>query len=266
MTYQFAEVNGAKLHYEVRGMGQPLVLIHAGIAHLDMWDDQMEAFAGHYRVIRYDLRGEGQSSSPPGVYTDQDDLRGLLASLGLEQAIILGVSNGGRVALNFSLAYPGMVRALILVASALDGYEYQFEDEKTEQQDAAIGAAIEAGNMALAAELETQLWVDGPYRTSDQVDPQVRSKALAMNLHNLSLPPRQSQKQEPGPPALTRLEEVKVPTLVLVGDQDLPDMLAIANLLAARITGAKKVVMPGVAHLPNMEKPEQFNQIILDFL
>ncbi|MCI0527268.1 MAG: alpha/beta hydrolase, partial [Nitrospira sp.] len=229
-------------------------------------DDQMGPFAQHYLVIRYDLRGEGHSSSPPGLYTDHDDLRGLLAYLGLKQAIIMGVSNGGRVAINFALAYPEMVQALVLVASGVDGYEYQYVDEATEQLDAAIDAAMEKGDVALAAELETRLWVDGSNRTPNQVDAQVRSKALAMNFHNLSLPPRQGQKQQPETPAMTRLEEIKAPTLVIVGDQDIPDMQANADLLAARIPGAKKVVIPATAHLPSMEKPPLFNQIVLDFL
>jgi pimeloyl-ACP methyl ester carboxylesterase len=266
MAYQFAEINGARLHYDLRGAGQSLVLIHAGIAHLDMWDDQMDALARHYQVIRYDIRGEGQSASVPGVYTDHEDLRGLLASLGLERAILVGASNGGRIALDFALAYPGMVQALVLVASAIAGYEYQHVDEATEQLDAAIETAMEQGNIPLAAELEIQLWVDGPRRTPDQVDPQVRSKALAMNLHNLSLPSRQGEKQQPEPPMIDRLEEIDVPTLVVIGDQDIPDMLAMADLLAGRIAGAKKVVIPGTGHLPSMEKPEQFNQIVLEFL
>lgn len=265
MTYQFAEINGARLHYDVRGAGRPVVLIHAGVAHLEMWDDQMDALAQQYQVIRYDVRGEGQSAGGPGVYMDHEDLRGLLTYLGLEQAILVGASNGGRIAIDFTLAYPGMVQALVLAAAAVTGYEYQHVDEATEQLDAAIDTATEQGNMALAAELEIQLWVDGPQRTPDQVDPQVRAKALAMNLHNLSLP-RQGEKQQPEPPMIERLEEIKVPTLVVAGDQDIPDMLAMADLLARRIAGAKKVVIPGAGHLLSMEQPDRFNQILLEFL
>jgi pimeloyl-ACP methyl ester carboxylesterase len=266
MVYQFADINGAKLHYEVRGAGRPLVLIHAGIAHLEMWDGQMDAFAGPYQVIRYDMRGEGRSSSPPGLYGDHEDLAGLLAYLGVERATLVGVSKGGGAAINFALAYPARVQALVLVASGLAGYEYQFVDEKTEQEDAAIEAAIERGDVALAAELETRMWVVGPNRTSDQVHPAVWAKALAMNTHNFNRPAAQGQQHKPEVPAINRLEEINLPVLVIVGDQDLPDMLAIADILASRISGAKKVVIPDTAHLPNLEKPELFNQVVLEFL
>jgi len=266
MIYQFAELNGARLHYDIRGAGRPLVLIHAGIAHLEMWDGQVDALAQQYQVIRYDVRGEGQSVDSPGRYTDHDDLRELLTYLGLERVILVGASNGGRIAIDFTLAYPNVVQALVLVASAVTGYEYQYVDEATEQLDAAIDTAMEQGNMALAAELEIQLWVDGPQRTPDQVDPQVRARALAMNLHNLSLSPRRGEKQQPEPPMIERLEEIKVPTLVVAGDQDIPDMLAMADLLARRVAGAKKVVLPGASHMLSVEQPDRFNQIVLEFL
>ena len=266
MTYQFAELNGVKLHYERRGTGQPLVLLHAGIAHLEMWADQMEAFTKRHQVIRYDLRGEGRSDNLSGPYTDHTDLLGLMTELDLDQAILLGASNGGKIALNFSLAYPERVQALILVAAALEGYEYQLVDEETEQKDAAIDDAFERGDIALAAELETQFWFDGLKRSPDQVDPRARARAFEMSAYTFGLPPRRGTKSLPKIPAIERLEEIQMPTLVIVGDQDLPDMQAIAGLLAKRIPNARKVIMPDAAHLPSMEKPEQFNKIVLDFL
>lgn len=266
MTYEFVEIDGAKLHYQVIGRGHPLVLIHAGIAHLDMWDDQVDALAQHYQVIRYDIRAEGKSANPPGVYSDHDDLRGLLQHLGATQAAVLGVSNGGRIAVDFTLAYPEMVSALIPVASGLGGYEFGDLDESTEQKWEAIEAAFEKGDIPLAAELETRFWVDGLNRTPDQLDPAMRAQAVEMSAYTFSLPKRQGDRQALEPAAISRLGEIKVPTLVIVGDQDLPDMLAIADLLAERITGAQKVVLPNTAHLPNMEQPETFNRVVLDFL
>ena len=266
----FAEVNGAKLYYEVMGEGQPLVLIHAGIVDRRMWDDQFGVFAPHYRVIRYDVRGFGYSQTSessthmPITYADHQDLYGLLKFLNIDQAFMLGVSNGGRIALDFTLEYPNMVKALIPVAPGLGGYE--FTDEATEQKDAEADAAHDQGDIAQAVELTLQLWVDGPQRTADQVDPTVRERVREMTTDLCELPEDKNERQRLEPAAISRLAEIRTPTLVLVGDQDVPDMLAIADLLAAGISGAEKVIMLGVAHLPNMEKPEEFNQIVLDFL
>lgn len=261
----FAEVNGARLYYEVRGEGQPLVLIHAGIADRRMWAEQLDTLARHYRVIRYDVRGFGQSrTAVPAAYSDHQDLYGLLRFLDVDRAFVLGVSNGGRIALDFTLTYPQMVAALIPVASALGGYEYT--DEATEQKDAACDEAFARGNIAQAVELNLQLWVDGPQRTAAQVKPEVREQIRLM-LTDLCRQPEDSGERSPlEPPAITRLAEIQAPTLVIIGDQDVPDMLTIADVLAAGIGGAKKVTMSGVAHLPNMEKPDEFNQIVLDFL
>ena len=90
MTYQFAQINGTRMHYDWRGDGHPLVLIHSGVSDLRFWDDQMEAFAAQHRVIRYDVRGHGQTPCPPGDYAYYEDLAALLDHLGVGQAAVLG--------------------------------------------------------------------------------------------------------------------------------------------------------------------------------
>ena len=124
-TRGFAEVNGAKLYYEVMGAGHPLVLLHEGIADSRMYDDQFNAFAQRYRVVRFDLRGFGQSDLPPGdePVALYEDLYGLLALLGIKKTYVLGMSMGGAIALDFTLAHPVMVDALILVAPGVSGYD-----------------------------------------------------------------------------------------------------------------------------------------------
>jgi 3-oxoadipate enol-lactonase len=265
LNLQFADINGTKIHYDVQGTGEPLVLIHAGIAHLGMWDDQMAAFAQHHRVIRYEVRGWGKSEDPPGTYTQHDDLRALLQHLNVERAAVLGISNGGHIAIDFALAYPKMVTALIAVAPALSGYEPSF-DEATAQKETAVEEAYERGDKALAAELEAQVWVDGPGRTPEQVDADVRRRALEMIRYTFDLPDTDGEELGLEPPAVGRLAEIQAPTLVIIGDQDVPAMFSIVDLLATNVAAAKKVIVPGVAHFPNMEKPEAFNQIVLDFL
>ncbi|NJN99498.1 MAG: alpha/beta fold hydrolase [Anaerolineales bacterium] len=263
----FAEVNQAQLYYEVMGAGYPLILIHAGIADRRMWDDQFTFLAQYHRVIRYDVRGFGNSRTVEtgGVtYSDHQDLYSLLKFLGVDRAFLLGVSNGGRIALDFTLAYPSMVQALLPICSALGGYE--FTDEATKQKDAAGDAALARGDIAQAVELNLQLWVDGPGRTPEQISPIVRERVREMLTQLCHRSEDTGERQPLDPAAITRLNEIYVPTLVIIGDQDVLDMLTIADLLAAGISRAEKVIMPHVAHLPNLEKPEEFNQIVLDFL
>jgi 3-oxoadipate enol-lactonase len=221
-------------------------------------------FAQHYNVIRYDLRGWGKSVVSPGVFSYHGDIAGLLNFLNIEKAYVIGLSFGGRVAIDFTLAHPEMVDALILGAPALGGYEFSEEVQRfsTEEDD-----LLERGDLVAATELNLRMWVDGPNRTPDQVDPDVRERVREMQSQAFTVStPEDVEGQELTPPAITRLDELSVPMLIIVGDQDVADFLKIADILTAGIENAKKVIIPGVAHLPNMENPQEFNQIVLDFL
>jgi pimeloyl-ACP methyl ester carboxylesterase len=230
----------------------------------------MDAFTVHHRVIRYDVRGYGQTPHPPGIYSDYGDLKGLLDHLGLDQTVVLGCSIGGAIAIDFTLAYPERATALIPVASALNGYEPEETDvaatEERERLFTELNAAYEAGDFQTAAHLYAQVWADGPKRSPDQVDPGVRARAIAIMLDMFELPEDEGSEQPLEPPAAGRLSEIKVPTLVMVGDYDVEKILLTADYLAENISGASKEVIAGAAHYPNMEKPAEFNQIVLDFM
>jgi len=267
-----AELDDTKLYYEVVGQGPPLVLIHAGVADCRMWNDQLNAFAARYKVVRYDVRGFGRSPNPAGTYTDYKNLHDLLTYLRIKKAHIVGMSNGGRIAIDFALAYPEMVNKQILVASAVSGWAIS---EEIKQGWAKEEAALEAGNVELAVEINLQMWVDGPNRAPDQVPSPVRNRVRQMLIQLFNTPeeldegeslPLQPEALPLQPEAVTRLSEIAAHTLVIVGDQDYTDLQDKSNLLAREIPNASKVVIPGVAHLPNMENPDTFNQIVLDFL
>lgn len=260
----YAEINGARLYYEVAGSGPALLLVHAGIADNTMWDDQFAPFTERYRMVRFDMRGFGRTEKPPTPYTTRGDMRELLQHLGIERAAVLGCSMGGSASLDFALEYPAMTEALILVGSGVSGAPFEVGDLAARWDE--IEAAFESDDLALGTELETRMWVDGPYRSPDAVDPAVRAKAYAMNLHANEMYSEEGQNQPLDPPALERLDQLRVPTLVIVGDQDVPQTQAQADLLASRIAGARKVVIPNTAHLPNMEQPALFNRIVLEFL
>jgi pimeloyl-ACP methyl ester carboxylesterase len=259
-----AEINGANLSFELTGEGPTLVLAHAGVADLTMWNDQLDALTSHYRVLRYDMRGFGTSSEATGAFSHHEDLHGLLEHLGIEKAHFIGLSNGGMVVTDFALTYPERVRSLVLASPALSGYEPSGEPPAAIYE---LFGALGEGNLEGAAEVATRIWADGPFRTPDDVDKNVRERLNAMSRTALKNHlPDAVQPEGLEPPALGRLWEISVPTLVIVGDKDDPSILDIGDVLVSGIAGAENVVVPGTAHILNMEQPEVFNKTVLDFL
>jgi pimeloyl-ACP methyl ester carboxylesterase len=267
-TTGYVDVDGARLYYERAGAGHPLILLHAGIANLHFWDDQWEPLAGAYDVVRYDIRGFGKSIAPPGPSNMRDDLAALMRALGIDHAYLMGASIGGGIVVDFALEYPAMVDALIPVVPGLSGGPPPTEEEMRQFQEieAAMTAAREAGDLDRVDEIFTHLWVDGPGRTPEQVNPAVRARVRQMLRDNRDAENAEEKPARLDPPARGRLSEIHVPTLVIAGDADLSEVLVSADILAEDIPGARKVVMHGVAHAPNMEQPDAFNRIVLDFL
>lgn len=266
MAIGFADINGGKIFFELEGHGPALVMIHGGLVNHHLWDDQFDYFVHQdHQVLRYDVRGFGQSSMPDRAFAHHDDLKLLLDSLGIEQAIVMGLSMGGGIAIDFTLAYPDKVTALIPVAAGLGGFKIQ--SEVSQQTNTAIQAAYEAGDKPKAVELSLQLWTDGPARAASHIDPSVREKVRAMTAEVFDLPDYDNHFiQELTPPAIDRLAEIQVPTLFIVGDQDVPDILEIADIVTTRVPNARKAIITNTAHHLNLERPAEFNHIVLEFL
>lgn len=255
----------ALLSYEDVGSGDPLVLLHAGVADRRMWAQQTPAFAAGYRVVSYDLRGYGNSTLPDEPYAPHEDLRAVLDGLDISRAHVLGVSMGGTVALDFVLSYPERVASLIVCGSTPSGTSAT-PDIRADWD--AVDALLEAGKVDEAIELELRMWVDGPFRGPEQVDPRVRGRVREMEELAFA---RALAEPEPevlrlDPPAADRLGEIQAPTLVLVGDLDYQQKVDVATEMANEIAGARLAVIQGTAHVPNMEKPELFNRLVLDFI
>ena len=262
----FAAINNARIYYEITGEGQPFVMIHAGVADSRQWNNEFAHFAERFRVLRYDLRGYGKSEPVDGEFSHLQDLIALLDSLQVDQPLILmGCSMGGGLAMNFALTQPSMVKALILVDSGPPGLELDLpEPGKLEQAE----QAYKQGDLDRVAELEIQVWFDGMGRTPEQVNPAMRQLAYEMNRTALSHEAKGLGKRVPDTevPAVERLSELTVPVLVIVGDQDIPYMLAAADYLVAKIPSAQKVILADAAHLPNMDQPDEFQRIVTEFL
>jgi pimeloyl-ACP methyl ester carboxylesterase len=264
----FAEVNGSRLYYETLGEGHPLVLIHGGYMDRRMWDDQFHAFAEHYHVIRYDVRGFGKSELPQVPYADRQDLYDLLKYLGVEKTYLLGLSLGGVIAIDFILEHPNMVDALILVGSPVPGFpiEFLYTEEQLEQQRsrwAAFEKAIQERNLPAMVDA----LMEDPTLVPSSNYPAARQR-VRNNLSEYSfawvLDP--APKQDLEPPAYERLAEIHVPVLIMLGGEDDPRLFKDANKLERDIVGSRRVTIAETHHMPNMEKPEEFNTIVLDFL
>ncbi|HVU68215.1 MAG TPA: alpha/beta hydrolase [Ktedonobacteraceae bacterium] len=259
-----AEINGAQLFYEIAGVGEPLVLLHAGVADSRMWDEQFAAFAQHYQVVRYDQRGFGKSEVPVSAFKSHEELAHLLQHLNIARASLIGVSLGGKIALDFALAYPQMVNALVLVAPSVSGAmptpEVQaFYDAEEE--------ALEAEDLDGATELNLKMWVDGPKRAASEVDSQIRERVRAMQRQAFATVfPEHAIELDLEPPASERLNELQARTLLIVGDYDIDAKIDLARQLVGQIANAQLAIIPGAAHMVNMEKPAEFNQAVLTFL
>lgn len=264
LTADGVKVPGGSLYFEVEGDGPALTLIHAGVAHLRMWDEQVPAFAERYRVIRYDTRGFGKTRSEPVEFTNRADLRALLDHLGVASTHLLGISRGGSIALDFALESPERVRSLVLVASTPGGFEH--EDAALDELWTRMEKLYEAKDWEALVELETALWTDGPGQPTGRVDGGVRRRMVEWNLWNYRAEPGEGIPQPLDPPAVGRLTEVSVPTLVMWGDLDESGVLAGSKALLAGIPGARSHLFEGVAHMVNLERPEEFTQRVLDFL
>src|SRR5581483_9982163 len=264
----FVEVNGTQLYYEVLGEGHPLVLIHGGYMDRRMWDDQFHAFARHYRVIRYDVRGFGKSKLPSVAYADRQDLYTLLNYLGVEKTYLLGLSLGGVIALDFTLEHPAMVDALILVGSPVPGFpiELLYTEEQLEQLRSRW-AAFEKARQERDLPAMVDALMQDPTLVPSPNYPVARQR-VRDNLSEYSfawvLDPAPRQDLEP--PAYQRLAEIHTPTLIILGAQDDPRLFKDADKLERDILDASRVTIAETHHMPNMERPEEFNAIVLDFL
>jgi pimeloyl-ACP methyl ester carboxylesterase len=247
------------------GKGPAIVFLHAGVADKRMWRDQMAAFADRHRVIAYDRRGFGESRYAPETFSHMQDLGAVLDGLAIEQACLVGCSQGGRFAVDFALAHPKRVSKLVLVAPAIGGAPQPEQlppdiDDLLQQAE----RAQDQQHVDLVNRIEAHLWLDGPRSVDGRVQGSARDLFLRMNIIPLKSP--SPGTDTPAKDSFKRLKEIVAPTLIIWGDLDFPHLQERCAKLLKRIKGAKSALMPGTAHLPNLEQPKQFNALLEAFL
>ena len=256
-------LNGARIHYERAGSGMPVIMLHAGVADQRMWEPQVSAFAEKFEVIRPDRRGFGLSDLPAEPWSPVDDLLALMDHLSLKPAHLVGCSVGAMLAIDFALDHPERVSKLVLVGPGISGGNF---GQKHPELWADVKAADDARDLPAINQAEMKLWLAGPRRSIDQMAPELRRLFLDMNGTSLKNDFDSAPEKDIEPPAIDRLGEISAPALVVVGDEDAAPIFDATDVLMRKVKGARKAVIHDAAHLPNLEHPEEFIRIVLDFL
>ena len=248
----YAHVNGGRLWYEEHGAGDPVVFLHAGLLDSRQWARQLETFAPRYRAIALDARGFGRSDRPTEPYRRHEDVLGLLDALGIERAALVGNSVGGKAAVDAALARPDRVGTVVAVGAAISGLSFRaYSDE----QGARAEAAWDDGDYRGAADVWLEVWA--PVSTDDEIR-EIAYANAAVDTDDYEL--------DGSPPAVDRLGELRVPTLVLVGDREVEGIIDTCRKIASDVPGARLHVMSGADHLPNRAQPAEFDRLVLEFL
>jgi pimeloyl-ACP methyl ester carboxylesterase len=271
-------VEGGRLWYELggpdRATGPDVILAHPGTMDARVWDEAFADLTRDHRVVRFDARGHGRSTSIAGDYHGHRDTLAVLDHLGLHRPVLIGNSLGGLTSLDLALEHPDRVAGCVLVGGGLSGYAFRY-DALTWQRDveAAVQVAlatVQAGGdpgPAVAALVEAVLRgeVDGSHRTPDQLDPTLRSR-LADLVSATLMAHHDNHGELIGAGALDRLGELAVPALVVIGSLDFRDLVEIADLIATQAPRARKVTLDGVGHMVQNERPERFHALVREFL
>lgn len=264
MNSGFVESGDASIFFEDGGEGKPLVLIHAGYLDSRMWENIIGFLRKSNRVVRYDVRGFGRSGKAREKYSDYIDLKALLDHLGIEKATILGVSNGGRIALDFAVEFPDRASALILVGSGIKGYEDSGKNDLW-------------GDLPSLEEKYLDLRSRGDFRGAAAIDVDSWSHLLSgkdrewildiaeENVHSEDEDPDKFQVS-PEPLAFQRLGNLAMPALIIVGKEDFKGMVEIGQSIHDCMKSSRILLIEHADHLPSVTAPREFSEAVSEFL
>ena len=260
----YVDVGTAELAYDEAGRGNAVVMIHGGFLNKEMWDGLFQELAADYRVIRYDARNHGRSRTEKGTFTHYEDLKLLMDKLRVDKAVIMGLSMGGYIATELALKHPERVSGLILVAPGLSGYNWHGPEIEAFAEK--YTAADASGDREKIIEVFMEAWTYGPKRRAGDLPQALVDRVKGMMRTSLAAQNKDSVEARLTPLAAGRLGEIKAPTMAIVGDLDMPDILEIVGLLGSSVPDFEKVLIPGVAHMVNLERPDEFSAAVRRFL
>lgn len=253
------EVPGAQLSYDVAGdpTSPAILFVHAGVATRAMWDPQFDDLARDHYVIRYDTRGYGESPGEDIEFADRHDLIAVLDALEVARATFVGCSRGGRIALDAALDEPDRVTGLVTIGSTPGGQDQDGATELELTMLAQMKEASEAGDVDTLVRIEVAYWDLGPSRDIDDVEPAFLQRAIELNVGAAHWD-FAGLDQPLDPPAVSRLHEITVPALVVVGELDVTESKLGYELLIEGLPDAEGLRFADSAHLPSVERAEQF--------
>jgi len=254
----FLNVENGKIYYEECGAGpQTVVLVHDGVLDSAVWSDVWPEFCRQFHTIRYDRRGYGRSPAATDGHFATDDLAALLRHLKVNRAAIVGSSHGGEISINFTLDHPEIVQQLVLVGAVAGGmpYSQHFLD-----RGSVLGKPLEKGDVqgAIAAAVKDKYLIAPGHDAAKKR----MADLLAASPQDLTHP----DFELPTKPALPRLAEIRVPTLLLVGDADIPDVHAHAGAIEAGIPRSRRIILSNAGHLLYLELPAEFSKVVIGFI
>lgn len=257
----FAEINGANLYYEVKGEGEPILMVHGYPLDSRMWDAQFEELAKNYQAIRFDMAGFHQSSPHDNDFSLLDDMKGLLEHLSIEKVHLMGLSVGGNISMDFATTFPEMVDKLILASTSLMGWMDISSEKKRYLEE-----LKECKGLEETINLISKSWLAGPFRAISEMNQELVIQYTNMLRTNLSKENGKGKMILPEKKTIELVGTIAAPTLIVTPDLDFPDVLWIAEYLDKNITNSSMIVLPDTAHLLTMEKPAEFNRIVMEFL
>jgi pimeloyl-ACP methyl ester carboxylesterase len=264
----FINAGNFKVYYETEGKGDALILLHAGLQDHAMWKDQVADLSKDHQVITMDMPYHGQTQGVDTTMLIADVVKTVLDSLHIEKTSIVGLSMGGTCAQDFLIAYPDRVNKAILISTGPNGEDKEHPvDSISMAWWPEFKRAMDSKDTAEAAAVFTRAWAEGIYRKGDSLKAPVSQYVYATTLKNIKLHQMAHWPSlQEHPPGIEKLSSLKMPVLIIHGDKDLPYMMETNVYLEKHITGAKRILIKDVAHMLNMEKPEEVNRLIRDFL
>lgn len=255
----------AALAVESFGDGAPVVFLHAAVADRRMWRAEIERVAAVGKAILYDRRGFGETSAEREDHSAIDDLLAVLdAEAGGKPAVLVGCSQGGRIAIDTALRHPARVAGLVLIAATVTGapdpvYSPEMAAAMAEAKTVEVARDFDRLNA-----LKARIWLDGALGRDGRVEGPARALFTGMHLNVLRASPPGPDIDQP--PAYGRLAELRMPILSLWGDLDFPHIQTRSKHVAETVPGARGRVLAGTAHLPSLERPAEVMGLVAGFV
>src|SRR5262249_51390380 len=252
-------VPGGRLYMEECGAGRAIVLLHDGLLHSAAWDAVWPGLCGRYHVVRYDRRGFGRSDPPTKAFSPVEDLAAVLEHARIPRAAVVGCSSGAALAIDLAIHHPELVESLVLIGAVVHGMP---SSALFDQRRGRHNAPLQKGDVRAAA----KNWSEDRFQIGGKNEAARRKvlATLASNPQNLRYSGEFELRFKT--PAIARLAEIHVPTLILDGELDIPDVHAMSGAIQAGIWGSRREVIAGVGHLVPLEAPANLNSRIVAFL